>query len=420
MAHATDVSRLRWPFGRAELEVPVNSPREAQPEPALARGRVIWITGYSSAGKTTVARKVAERLRQLGHATVFLDADDLRRIFASKWGYAREERLELSLVYLRLCSHLAAQDVTVVMAAVAMYDEAYAWFRRNVAGALQVYLKVPERERLRRDRASKNVYQRISAADLGYGEPQADLVIENHGETSVDATVSAIVRHHLEHAAKPPVDLDHGKNAHWEAHYRGREGCLEPSPFAHHVGETLGPRPLRLLDVGCGDGRDSAYFRRLGHDVTAIDASPAAIALCERGHPGLGITFRHGAVDDLADRSGPASFDVVYCRFTMHAMTDAEEAAFRRGAHALLTDDGRLFIECRSVNDIMMRRGEVISPTERIHGHYRRFIVLDELVDRLGRSGFEIESAIESTGLAVFDDEDPTVIRVMARRRNVR
>ncbi|MBM3368576.1 MAG: adenylyl-sulfate kinase, partial [Betaproteobacteria bacterium] len=92
-------------------------------------GGVLWITGYSGAGKTTIGRKVEARLREQGRATVFLDGDDLRRILAGRWGYERSERLELSKVYFRLCSHLASQGVTVVIAAIAMYEEVYEWMR---------------------------------------------------------------------------------------------------------------------------------------------------------------------------------------------------------------------------------------------------------------------------------------------------
>src|SRR5690349_19296873 len=66
---------------------------------------LIWITGYSGAGKTTIGRKVEARLRAEGTPTVFLDGDDLRAIFAGRWGYDRQARVELAHIYFRLCSH---------------------------------------------------------------------------------------------------------------------------------------------------------------------------------------------------------------------------------------------------------------------------------------------------------------------------
>jgi SAM-dependent methyltransferase len=42
------------------------------------------------------------------------------------------------------------------------------------------------------------------------------------------------------------------------------------------------PEQARILDAGCGSGRDAKAFSALGHQVTAFDASPALVALAER------------------------------------------------------------------------------------------------------------------------------------------
>src|SRR5215218_2592786 len=96
-------------------------------------GAVLWISGYSAAGKTTVGRQVTRALLDAGHPALFLDGDQLRSILAHKWGYSPEERVELACTYFRLCSHLSKQGAVVVIAAVAMLDEARQWFHENVA-----------------------------------------------------------------------------------------------------------------------------------------------------------------------------------------------------------------------------------------------------------------------------------------------
>jgi hypothetical protein len=73
-----------------------------------------------------------------------------------------------------------------------------------------------------------------------------------------------------------------------------------------------------------------------------------------------------------------------------------------------------LLIECRSISDPLATQGDIISPTERVHGHYRRFIIREQLVHDLTEAGLTMESAIERKGLAVYRDEDPIVIRVVA------
>lgn len=57
------------------------------------------------------------------------------------------------------------------------------------------------------------------------------------------------------------------------------------------------PQTGKLLDLGCGSGRDSAYFASLGFQVTALDGSRA---LCQRVKESLGIDALCMGFEDLA------------------------------------------------------------------------------------------------------------------------
>jgi hypothetical protein len=62
----------------------------------------------------------------------------------------------------------------------------------------------------------------------------------------------------------------------------------------------------------------------------------------------------------------------------------------------------------------LSHKGEILSHTERVDGHYRRFIILEEFKQRLIQVGFRITKTIESNGLAKFEEEDPIIIRISA------
>jgi adenylylsulfate kinase-like enzyme/2-polyprenyl-3-methyl-5-hydroxy-6-metoxy-1,4-benzoquinol methylase len=376
------------------------------------RGGVIWISGYSAAGKTTVGRKVLQRLRAAGSPAIFLDGDDLRSIFANRWGYSREERIELALVYFRLSSTLAAQGNTVIISAVAMYDEVRAWVRDNIDRAVEIYLSVPREELIARDAGTKRVYSAIGDVDSLY-DPARDphLAIENFGANTPDTVADRIVAFYKGFSAHPS---DRGRTRHWAEFYRTAKGVFDPSPFALHVAGQL-QRRADIIELGCGNGRDAAYFAHLGHAVTAVDMSEAAIALCKDKHAGLPVRFLAGSLDALS-AGWDRGFDLLYTRFVLHAMPVQEEILALNAAARILRPGGRIAIECRSINDPLARLGEVLSPTERIHGHYRRFIVLDELVARLADAGFRVVDAVESNGLARYGDEDPVVLRVTGER----
>jgi bifunctional enzyme CysN/CysC len=374
---------------------------------------VIWITGFSSAGKTTVGRRVEGQLRSMGFPTVFLDGDDLRSILGSHWGYERAQRIDLARVYFRLCSHLASQGFTVIMSAVAMYDEIYDWFDTNIPRGLRVYLSVPEDERRQRDeKSTKRVYKSLSDLGSMYDEPTApDLLITNDNSASPEDAALRIVDFFRERTV---ADYDFGREEHWKAFYTRATVASNPSPFAESVAEGLeGGRSI--LEIGCGNGRDASFFSRQGHAVTALDRSAAAIEKCREDYADLAIDFLAGDMTEHADvlRDG---FDLVYSRFVLHAMPLQEEIGTLQAAFSALRPGGEILIECRSINDPLARQGEVIGPTERIHGHYRRFIIMEDLQARLETAGFEVLSAIEGNGLAVFGDDDPVVIRVRARK----
>jgi len=52
----------------------------------------------------------------------------------------------------------------------------------------------------------------------------------------------------------------------------------KPSPICFRVLELLPPdHSLKLLDIGCGEGRNAIFFARNGFNVTALDASPKGV-----------------------------------------------------------------------------------------------------------------------------------------------
>jgi bifunctional enzyme CysN/CysC len=220
---------------------------------------VIWVTGFSAAGKTTVCRQVERKLKSLGVNTVFLDGDDLRSIFGGHWGYDRAERIKLAHVYFRLCSHLASQGVTVIIAAVAMYSDVRKWIEKNIPRAIEVYLRVPEEERRRRDRVTKQVYDRIGNTDELYDVPSdPDLLFDNYGSTSLEQISDTIVDYYRSNLM--PEDADHGRAEHWQTFYNTTTGSLSPSPYATTVASKLTSRS-KILEVGCGNGRDASFFQ---------------------------------------------------------------------------------------------------------------------------------------------------------------
>jgi len=372
---------------------------------------MIWITGFSASGKTTISRKVCHELTALGLRVIHLDGDDLRSIFGNQWGFEKDSRIELAHAYIRLCSHLVAQDCIVVLSAVAMFDTIKSWASENISNVTQVYLDVPVEQRIERDKKTKNIYESSLLSDEFYDIPKtADLIINNFGEVIPSSASKEIVDFFLERHNSPS---DNGRTEYWNKYY-SKVGTSSETPFATFVHGRISSGKT-ILEIGCGNGRDSQFFSKNSHKVVALDRSDSAIKQCKINYSELDIQFMQGSISNIPDID-THDIDIAYSRFVIHAMPLEEEVDLLNKVYQLLGRNGMFFIECRSINDNMFRDGEVLSPTERVSGHYRRFIILDELIERLTKVGFKVIYQIEAKGLAVHKDEDPMVIRIIAEK----
>ena len=166
---------------------------------------IVWITGLSGAGKSTLAGHLAQRMRARGLPLVLLDGDQLREVFgaaaAGAANHGRAGRLALGLRYARLCRLIAAQQLHVVIATIAMFREVYAWNRANLPDYVEVYLKTPLDELRRRD--PKGIYRdydagrlrHVAGLDLAVDEPAgADWLVEFSAGRDAPACADELMR----------------------------------------------------------------------------------------------------------------------------------------------------------------------------------------------------------------------------------
>ena len=163
-------------------------------------GSVLWITGYSGSGKTTVARQLVDYFRKGNKAVVHLDGDELRQAIGQGIGYSSDERKHLSFLYSKLCKLLSDQGLMVIWSGIAMFNEVRQWNRENIRRYYEVYLKVPLDELKTRDQ--KQLYSQSAAEKIepvvgltlrGEEPKQANLVVPNFGSTTPQDSVKRIL-----------------------------------------------------------------------------------------------------------------------------------------------------------------------------------------------------------------------------------
>jgi S-adenosylmethionine-dependent methyltransferase len=116
--------------------------------------------------------------------------------------------------------------------------------------------------------------------------------------------------------------------------------------------------PLRILDIGGGDGMDAIHYARLGHRVTLTDLSPAMLAAARNSAAELGLaerlTSHQAGVEALAALFQPGSFDMVLCHMMIEFVPDAP--ALLRDACALLAPNGLLSVlDTNRYSDVYMQ-----------------------------------------------------------------
>lgn len=213
---------------------------------------------------------------------------------------------------------------------------------------------------------------------------------------------------------------EQAKAQYWESYYAERKSTRVPVPsqFAVFVAQEISD-DTTVIDVGCGNGRDSIFFASQAHSVLGLDGSSAAIDACRavanaagEAHAefeAVGVTdpaFTSTLSRAVAGARGPV---VVYARFFLHAITDDAQAEMIAAVAGSLRPGDQFAVEYRTTKDAAL--------TKETAEHYRRYIDPAQLIVEVSRQGFSVEYAVEGFGFAKYRHDDAHVARAIFRRR---
>ncbi len=99
-----------------------------------------------------------------------------------------------------------------------------------------------------------------------------------------------------------------------------------PTPIVADVAARYCPKDAKLLEIGCGEGRDAQALLALGYDLLATDASSEAIRYCRRAMPEHASRF---AVLDCLRDAHTVCYDMIYAIAVVHMLIlDADRRGF--------------------------------------------------------------------------------------------
>jgi adenylyl-sulfate kinase len=168
---------------------------------ANCQGFVVWLTGLSSAGKSTLGEDLFDRLRIAGHKVEVLDGDIVRQRLCKDLGYSKQDRDENIRRIGFVAELLAKNGVIVIVSAISPYRAARDEVRRRIPGFIEVYVNAPIEVCEHRD--VKGLYRKARAGLLpaftGIDDPyEPPLQPEIECRTDLE-TVEESVQKILEH-----------------------------------------------------------------------------------------------------------------------------------------------------------------------------------------------------------------------------
>lgn len=204
--------------------------------------------------------------------------------------------------------------------------------------------------------------------------------------------------------------------AYWEHYYRNNPSPFSETRFAHYVVHKWLQPGMRVVELGCGNGRDAVYMANNGIQVLALDQCSDEIKFLNNNFGDKNLEFR---ATDFSCPGIHETFDAVYSRFTMHAISAAQQAQTLQWCNSHLNTGGLMLIEARGTKNEYYGRGTRVPDDKNAfiyENHYRRFINRAEMVQAMREMGLAIRFSTERRGFAPFGDTDYKFVRIVAQK----
>jgi sulfate adenylyltransferase/3'-phosphoadenosine 5'-phosphosulfate synthase len=165
----------------------------------LSKGFVVWFTGLSGAGKSTIATALQEELTRRGRHSELLDGDEVRTHLSKGLGFSKEDR-DTNIRRIGYVARLVARSGGIaITAAISPYREVRDEVRRQTPNFVEVFARAPLETLVERD--VKGLYRKAIAGEIAnftgvsdpYEEPLHPEVLCDTSSESVGQSVAKVI-----------------------------------------------------------------------------------------------------------------------------------------------------------------------------------------------------------------------------------
>lgn len=195
---------------------------------------------------------------------------------------------------------------------------------------------------------------------------------------------------------------------HWNNYYK-KNNYFENSEFAEFVNSFI-TYEESLIDVGCGNGRDSLYFIKNNLEVLGIDFSE--IAIDELKKKNNSENFQVVNISNIQNEMKDKNFDICYCRFLLHAIDEDSE-------------DNLLAWTKNNISSLLCIETRITDPKNLNpkQSHFRRFFKEEVILKKLKKLNFEILYSEKSYEFSKYKNNyqvqdlnnDPLLLRIISK-----
>lgn len=204
----------------------------------------------------------------------------------------------------------------------------------------------------------------------------------------------------------------------WNKYYKSKKTKLNPSNFARFIINFFKKKKLNnLLEIGCGDGRDSFYFSQKLKKIISIDRSKEAIkknTLLLKKKKIKNLLFLSKDITKIKQLRFN-DFDILYARFFLHTINLNDEDKLLTILKKRLKVNTYICLEFRTIKDEMFNKGKKLSTHERITDHYRRFINVKNFRNKV-KKDFKILYCVAKKGFSKYKKENPHLCRIIFKK----